>query len=64
MGEANWSQRAIRRDVLTRLGIHRHGLGRRPLVSPLRLLYGRTGCLEEVRSEEHVRCFSAADLYA
>lgn len=57
------SQRAIRRDVLTRLGIHRQGLGR-PLASPLRLLYGRTGCLEEVRSEEHVRCFSAADLYA
>lgn len=63
VGEAKWSQRAIRRDVLTRLGIHRQGLGR-PLASPLRLLYGRTGCREEVRSEEHVRCFSAADLYA
>lgn len=63
VGEAKWSQRAIRRDVLTRLGIHRQGLGR-PLASPLRLLYGRTGCLEEVRNEEHVRCFSAADLYA
>jgi AAA+ ATPase superfamily predicted ATPase len=63
VGEAKWSQRAIRRDVLTRLGIHRQGLGR-PLASPLRLLYGRTGCLEEVRSERNVRCFSAADLYA
>ena len=63
VGEAKWSQRAIRRDVLTRLDIHRQGLGS-SLASPLRLLYGRTGCLEEVRSLPDVRCFSAADLYA
>ena len=63
VGEAKWSQRAIRREVLTRLNIHRQGLGR-ALASPLRLLYGRTGCLEEVRSLPHVRCFSAADLFA
>jgi len=62
VGEAKWSQRAIRREVLTRLDIHRQAL-RGPFLSPLRLLYGRTGCLEEVRSERHVRCFSAADLY-
>lgn len=63
VGEAKWSQRAIRREVLTRLDIHRQGLGR-PVVAPLRLLYGRAGCLEGVRNEPHVRCFSAADLYA
>lgn len=63
VGEAKWSQRAIRREVLTRLDIHRQGLGR-AVTSPLRLLYGRAGCLEEVRNEPHVRCFSAADLYA
>lgn len=62
VGEAKWSQRAIRRDVLLRLDLHKQALG--SLQSPLRLLYGRTGCLEEVRSERNVRCFSAADLYA
>ena len=61
VGEAKWSQRAIRRDVLIRLGLHRQSLG--SLLSPLRLLYGRTGCMEAVRNERNVRCFSAADLY-
>jgi hypothetical protein len=63
VGEAKWSQRAIRREVLTRLDLHATGL---PGVFRVRdrLLYGRTGCLEEVRSERHVRCFSAGDLYA
>jgi len=63
VGEAKWSQRAVRREVLTRLDLHAQalpGLYR----APLRLLYGRTGCLEEVRNERGVRCFSAADLYA
>jgi len=62
VGKAKWSQRAIRRDVLLRLDLHKRALG--SLQSPLRLLYGRTGCLEEVRSERNLRCFSAADLYA
>lgn len=62
VGEAKWSQRAIHRDVLLRLDLHKQALG--SLLAPLRLLYGRTGCLEEVRSERNVRCFSVADLYA
>jgi AAA+ ATPase superfamily predicted ATPase len=62
VGEAKWSQRAIRRDVLTRLDLHAKDLPWQPRPR-LRLLYGRTGCLEEVRSAERVRCFSAADLY-
>ncbi|MGH2427339.1 MAG: ATP-binding protein [Candidatus Limnocylindria bacterium] len=63
VGEAKWSQRAVRRDVLTRLDLHKQALPA-AFLSPLRLLYGRTGCLEEVRNQRGVRCFSAADLYA
>lgn len=63
VGEAKWSQRAVRRDVLTRLDLHRQALPA-GFLSPLRLLYGRSGCLEEVRTRPNVRCFSAADLYA
>jgi AAA+ ATPase superfamily predicted ATPase len=62
VGEAKWSQRAVRREVLTRLDLHKQALPA-PFLSPLRLLYGRTGCLEEVRTRPNVRCFSAADLY-
>jgi len=63
VGEAKWSQRAVRREVLTRLDLHAEALPGLFRV-PLRLMYGRTGCLEEVRNERGVRCFSAADLYA
>ncbi|MGH2455156.1 MAG: ATP-binding protein [Candidatus Limnocylindria bacterium] len=63
VGEAKWAQRAIRRDVLSRLDLHKQALPA-SFASPVRLLYARTGCLEEVRTQPSVRCFSAADLYA
>lgn len=62
VGSVKWSARPLGRSVLSSLEAHLAALlGAGPGI--LKLLYGRSGCSEQVAGQ-NIRCFSAEDLYS